>query len=115
MVRDLRGVIEREDAEMGILITLARPTSPMVTEAAAAGNVRKSAHGRIPRIQIATIEDILEGRLPKLPPLPQLPRQVAPTSRKRKADQLEMLLPIEGVNIKAAKGEFVDPRFMSVG
>ena len=36
-VRDLRGVIEREDAEMGILITLADPPGTMMTEAAAAG------------------------------------------------------------------------------
>jgi DNA modification methylase len=49
MVRDLRGVIEREEAEMGILISLAEPTAPMMTEAAAAGFVSKSAHGRLPR------------------------------------------------------------------
>ena len=65
MVRDLRGVIEREDAEMGVLITLENPTSPMASEAAAAGFVRKSAHGRLPRIQIVTIEEILDGRTPK--------------------------------------------------
>jgi hypothetical protein len=56
MIRDLRGVVEREDAEMGILIALADPTSPMVSEAAVAGVVRKSAHGRLPRIQITEIE-----------------------------------------------------------
>lgn len=114
MVRDLRGVIEREDAEMGILITLAEPTSAMITEAAAAGVVRKSAHGRLPRIQIATIADILDGRLPKLPPLPVLPRQTSPQRKRRKSDQIEMLLPLDGLNIKPSKGEFLDPRFMKM-
>src|SRR5581483_11770611 len=46
MVRDLRGVIERDDAEMGVLVTLAEPTRPMLAEAAAAGFVRRSAHGQ---------------------------------------------------------------------
>lgn len=68
MVRDLRGTIEREGAEMGVLVTLARPTGPMIGEAAAAGFVRESAHGRLPRLQIATIDDLLAGRRPVVPP-----------------------------------------------
>jgi hypothetical protein len=36
-VRDLKGVIEREKAAIGALITLREPTKPMRTEAAAAG------------------------------------------------------------------------------
>jgi DNA modification methylase len=115
MVRDLRGVIEREDAEMGVLISLAEPTSAMVSEAAAAGNVRKSAHGRIPRIQIATIADILEGKLPVLPIRPESARYSGVSKKKRNKDQLEFLLSLEGLNIKPAKGEFVDPRFMKLG
>jgi DNA modification methylase len=36
-IRDLRGVLDREEAELGLLITLEPPTKPMVTEAASAG------------------------------------------------------------------------------
>ena len=36
-VRDLRGVIEREKAEIGVLISMQAPTAPMKTEAAGAG------------------------------------------------------------------------------
>jgi hypothetical protein len=36
-VRDLRGVIEREKAPIGVLITMERPTQPMRSEAASAG------------------------------------------------------------------------------
>ena len=36
-VRDLRGVVEREQAEIGVLITMQEPTQPMRAEAAGAG------------------------------------------------------------------------------
>ena len=32
-VRDLRGVVEREDAQIGVLITMQKPTRPMIQEA----------------------------------------------------------------------------------
>ncbi|MET2825832.1 site-specific DNA-methyltransferase [Mesorhizobium shangrilense] len=114
MVRDLRGVIEREEAEMGILVSLAEPTQPMVREAADAGFVTRSAHGRLPRIQIATIEDMLSGRMPKLPPLPIPERKLTPSIRRKDKDQLELLLPFDGEKIIAAKGVFVDPRFVTL-
>lgn len=111
MVRDLRGVIEREDAEMGILVTLAEPTGPMRTEADAAGFVRKSAHGRLPHMQIVTIEEMLKGDMPKMPPLPQVARPSTAARRRKDGDQLELLLPFEGGTIKLPKGDFIDPRF----
>jgi adenine specific DNA methylase Mod len=67
MVRDLRGVIEREKSPLAILITLREPTTPMVKEAASAGFF-KTAFGQFPPIQIATVGQLLEGKLPKLPP-----------------------------------------------
>jgi DNA modification methylase len=117
MVRDLRGVIEREDAEMGILVTLVEPTGPMIAEAAAAGFVRQSAHGRLPRLQIVTVADLLDGRMPKLPPLPEEQVGRAPAPRRRKIDpqQMELLLPFVGGKQVFEKGEFVDPRFLEVG
>ena len=36
-VRDLRGVIERDDAAIGVFVTLEPPTGPMKKEAAEAG------------------------------------------------------------------------------
>jgi hypothetical protein len=109
-VRELRGTIEREEADMGILLTLAEPTKAMNAEAAAAGVVAKSAHGRLPRLQNVMIGDLLEGRLPKLPPLPQ-PQRVAPRMRP-KDGQLEMLLPFEGEKMPDVTGDFVDPRYL---
>lgn len=115
MVRDLRGVIEREDAEMGIFISLAEPTGPMKSEAAAAGFVSKSAHGQLPRLQIVTIADILDGRMPKLPPLPQPEHIDRPARREKFKDQLEFLLPFSGDKVAPKKGDFVDPSIMALG
>lgn len=117
MVRDLRGVIEREEAEMGLLVTLVEPTSPMVAEAAAAGFVRKSAHGRLPRLQVVTVGDLLDGRKPQLPPLPQPDRSgYRPRKKKRvQDDQLPLLLPFAGAKLHPEKGVFTDPRFAKLG
>lgn len=62
MIRDLRGVIEREKAEIGIFLTLTEPTKPMVTEAAAAGQYVEEGFSPVPRIQIVSIEEALKLR-----------------------------------------------------
>lgn len=62
MIRDLRGVIERENAEIGIFLTLTEPTKPMVAEAAAAGQFDAEGFAPVPRVQIVTIEQALELR-----------------------------------------------------
>jgi DNA modification methylase len=70
-VRDLRGVVERERAAMGVLITMDAPTRAMRGEAAAAGFV-DTAWGRYPRLQIRTVAELLEGRQLDAPPARQL-------------------------------------------
>lgn len=62
IVRDLRGVIEREGAALGVLITLDPPSQPMKSEAAAAGYYTSPGWGRdYPRLQILTVEGLLAG------------------------------------------------------
>lgn len=68
MVRDLAGVVERERAAAGVLITLAAPTRDMRREAAAAG-LFETSFGRHPKIQIYTIRDLLGRVRIDLPPL----------------------------------------------
>jgi len=60
-VRDLRGVVEREGAAIGVLITMQEPTGPMRSEAASAG-FYESPWGRHPRIQILTLAELLTGK-----------------------------------------------------
>lgn len=128
MVRDFRGVIERERAEMGLFICLNRPTTAMLTEAAAAG-VADTVHGAIPRIQIVAIEDWFQGKLPSLPPLEHLPTAAFSTAKRRKAattstkspdpDQPELPFIIPGGKLAAAAAEsdakvlYLNPRMVS--
>jgi len=60
-VRDLRGVIERERATIGVLITLQDGTQPMRAEAAAAGLYDSPWGTRHPRLQVLTVEGLLNG------------------------------------------------------
>ena len=66
-VRDLRGVMEREKAEIGVLISMEEPTGPMRREAASAG-FYTSPWGRHARLQLITVEDLLIGRGIDRPP-----------------------------------------------
>ena len=63
--------MEREKAEMALLITLEPPTAPMEQEAVAAGFYEPEAFPgtQFPRVQIATIDDILNGNGPQIPRL----------------------------------------------
>ncbi|HRI65255.1 MAG TPA: DNA methyltransferase [Polyangium sp.] len=60
-VRELRGVLEREEAEIGVLLTMNAPTREMEKEAATAG-FYSSPWGHHARIQILTVEQILAGK-----------------------------------------------------
>jgi site-specific DNA-methyltransferase (adenine-specific) len=66
MIRDLGHVVEREKAKVGIFITLAEPTKPMLTEAVKAG-FYETPYGKFPKLQMFTIKDLFEGRRPQLP------------------------------------------------
>ena len=60
-VRELVGVVKREDAALGVLLTLRKPTHAMEVEAAKAGFF-ESHLGRHPKIQIVTAEQVLDGK-----------------------------------------------------
>jgi DNA modification methylase len=66
-VRDLRGTMEREKAEIGVFLCFEKPTKPMVKEAAEAGFYRSPDGSEYPRIQILTIEQLLDGKQVEYP------------------------------------------------
>ena len=72
MVREFRGVLEREKAEMGLFIFLEPPTDAMEKEAVVAGSAN-IVHGRMPRLQIVSVAEWFEDKRPQMPPLEQLP------------------------------------------
>jgi site-specific DNA-methyltransferase (adenine-specific) len=66
MIRDLAHVVDRENAKIGVFITLAEPTKPMRTEAIKAGFF-ESRFGKYQKIQILTIEELFAGKKPDIP------------------------------------------------
>ena len=62
-IRELKSVVDSQDAVIGVFITLNPPTRPMVKEAAAAGRFQwlHVAHTTYPKIQIRTIDELLAG------------------------------------------------------
>ncbi len=65
-VRDLAHVVKREKAQMGVFITLADATRPMLTEAVKEG-FYETPYGKFQRLQVLTIEQLLEGKQPHMP------------------------------------------------
>ncbi len=61
MVRDLAHVIDREKAQIGLFVTLAKPTKPMEREAVSAGYYESPHNGNFPKVQILTIEGLMNG------------------------------------------------------
>lgn len=68
-LRDLKGTVQREKAEMGVFLTLERPTRDMLTEAVSEGFYESPGWGRkYPKIQILTVEELLHGATVQMPP-----------------------------------------------
>ena len=69
MIATLKGDMDREDAAVGIFITLEAPTEPMRQEAIAAGFYEPESlpGNQFPRVQILTIEQLLNGDQPEYP------------------------------------------------
>ena len=90
-VRELRGVVEREQAALGVLLTLNAPTKAMRTEAASAG-FYASPWGQHPRVQILTVGELLAGKKLDAPPPRQTSRTYkrAPKALKKTGKQAEM-------------------------
>ncbi len=68
-IRDLRGTLEREQAAIGVLLTLEPATKPMEIEAVSAGFYESPGwRQKYPRLQILTVEQLLHGAQVQMPP-----------------------------------------------
>lgn len=83
-VRELKAVIDREKAEMGLFICLNEPTRDMAAEAAAFGFV-STVHGHLPRLQIVSISEWFHGRRPTLPSLGHVSKEFFQPEKQAKA------------------------------
>ncbi len=91
-IRDLRGVIEREKAKIGVLISMEPPTKPMTKEAVEAGFWKpQGLEDRFARIQILSIKDLLEGKQIHYPRYSRdTTYRKAPKSRKAPEQQIPL-------------------------
>ena len=90
-VRDLRGVVEREQSEIGALISFDTPTKPMRAEAASAG-FYESPWGKHPRLQLLTVEELLGGKQTDAPRATgsNITYKAAPKSIKKVAEHQDL-------------------------
>jgi DNA modification methylase len=67
-IRELRDVVRRQRAAMGVFLTLSDPTSEMIKETKVNDPyIMKTLQLKYPMIQISTIEQLLRGIKPELP------------------------------------------------
>lgn len=92
-VRDLRGVVEREEAALGVLISMQKPTAPMKKEAASAGFYDSPWGTKHPRLQLLTVGDLLTGKTVDMPPTRDVRTfKKAPKAKKEPRDVQKRLL-----------------------
>lgn len=89
-VRDLLGTVETQKAQMGILITMAEPTTGMRDAVNHGGTYTWPVNGQtFPRVQMITVPELLAGKRP------QMPTPITPYSTAAKApapaEQLDFL------------------------
>lgn len=69
MVRDLGGTVSTQKAEMGVLIINGIPTRGMLDEANHAGTYNHPHYANVfPKVQIITVDELLTGKKPNMPP-----------------------------------------------
>lgn len=87
-LRDLRGVVQRENTAIGVLISMEDPTRPMEKEVASAG-FYNSPWGQHPELQLLTIGDLMDGKRI------DYPHQADQTYRKAKREDLKVAEQLE--------------------
>jgi DNA modification methylase len=95
-VRDLHGVVDREKAAIGVLITMQDHTGPMKEEAITAGFFESQMWGKkYPKIQLLTVADLLAGKQIAMPPIKQVGAtfKKAPKAKGKAAETMELPLP----------------------
>jgi adenine specific DNA methylase Mod len=93
-VRDLIGVLQREKAEIGVLISFEEPTRPMRTEAASAGFYDSPwDHESYARVQLLTVGQLLEGARIEMPRTTGMNKtfKTAPKAKKEKEQHPKLL------------------------
>lgn len=103
MIRDLGHVVEREEAAIGLFVTLANPTRPMKEEAIKAGYYDSPIGASFPKIQILTIKGLLDGS--EQPLYPDLTRGGLTFAKARRETDEQHELFRQRTELQAAEAE----------
>ncbi len=95
-IRDLRGTLEREKAEIGVFLCFEKPTRPMLKEAAEAGFYKSPDGSSYPRMQVLTVQQLLNGQQVEYPRYARDNTfKQAPRNRREAASNLSLPLEME--------------------
>lgn len=92
-VRDLKGVLDREKAAIGVLISMQNPTAEMKKEAVTSGFYESTTWGKkYPKVQLLTVAELLSGKKVEMPPIRQVGAtfKKAPRVTKQQGEQPEL-------------------------
>jgi site-specific DNA-methyltransferase (adenine-specific) len=90
MIRDLKGTLKSQNADLGIFITFKKATPGMIKEATQEGYF-KFAGKDIPRIQFLTVEDLFKDPIPVKLPQTTLPPYRKPVIEKEMKNSQKLL------------------------
>jgi site-specific DNA-methyltransferase (adenine-specific) len=84
----LLGAMEKHKCELGLFLTIAKPTKPMLETVAASGFVEIPGY-KIPKLQILTLKDYFKNKMPKLPKV-NITFKAAQLKGKKRKNQIKM-------------------------
>jgi len=90
-IRDLKGTMERSNAQIGVFITLKPPTKGMKEEAGISGFYKSPGWNKnYPKLQILTIEELLQGKNIDYPPKTSVTFKKAEKHKEKTHKQLKL-------------------------
>ncbi|MDO8530773.1 MAG: DNA methyltransferase [Dehalococcoidia bacterium] len=96
-VRALKGVVQRESAQIGVLISFEEPTKPMRADAAGGGFYHSPGWDKdYPAIQIITVEELLNGKSIDMPPQQQVSTTFKKAPRAKGPKGKNLAMPLDG-------------------
>jgi site-specific DNA-methyltransferase (adenine-specific) len=84
----LLGAMEKHKCELGVFLTIAEPTKPMLDTIAGSGFVEIPGY-KIPKLQILTLKDYFKNKTPKLPKI-NITFKAAQLKGKKKQNQMDL-------------------------
>jgi DNA modification methylase len=112
-VRELRAVVDQQGADLGVLVSLADPSRDAINAALSAGVVR-TVHGEFPKLQLAPMRELFEGRRPRLPiPAPVALLRPPKRAQGKASNQKQFTFTFNGESYQrpaAEEGVVLDPK-----